>query len=304
MVRSPPMMRATTYCAGLPIEGERPLSPEERARVLAMRRDWAIRALSRLGLAAVALALGAAVGAQAEGASGRSAQLLVAAAFVVLGLVAPLIAFFQFRAAVATWLRLARDARGGVALRFASGARSVAVLPHSRFALEWDGAPAAPGRPLVVGEAAEVPASAPTYAVEVSTAGAAPGLGVVRRPLSPAEREEIAMHARRLGRIPAVLAGFTAAFLLLSAHVLGDATQARASVPLVAVWGALLAWAWWRFLRARMLSRKLQEDEANGWALRATAGDPAGNEVLAVSGATWTVQGAPAPWRTRGGRAG
>jgi membrane protein implicated in regulation of membrane protease activity len=63
------------------------------------------------------------------------------------------------------------------------------------------------------------------------------------------------------------------------------------------VWAALLAYAWWRFVRARVLSRKLRADASNGWALRATAGEAAGNEVLAISGVTWTVQGAPAAWR-------
>lgn len=296
--------RRTTYCAGLPLERERPLSDEERARVAGMRRAHGRDALLRLLLVPVTLVPAALASRGAEGAEGPLAQLVAAAALVLFGLVLPLGAFFWLRSAFLAWLALGRDLRGGVALRFASGDRSVVVLPHSSLAIEWDGAPAAPPRRLQVGEAAAVPESAATYAVDARTAGAAPGLDVVRRPLTPAEREELASHARRLGQVPPVLAVFTAAFGFLAWQALGETGEALpGSLPLVLVWAVLLAYAWSRFLKARRLARKLGEDEANGWALRATAGDPAGSEVLAVSGVAWTVQGAPAPWRTmRGGR--
>lgn len=291
--------RSTRFCAGLPLEGERPLSPEERARLAARRRAWGGRALGRLAFVPAILAAGSAVAATAAGAG---AEALAAAAFVVLVLVLPAAGLLRAASAAATWIRLGRDARDDRALRFAGGGRSVAILPHSRFALEWDGAPAAEDRALPVGEAAALPAGAATYAVDVATARAAPGLDLVRRPLSPAEREEILAHAARLGRVPLVLGVFSAAFALLSARLLGPGDAALADAALVAVWVAFLAQAWWRFLRARAMSRKLREDASNGWALRATAGEPAGNEVLAVSGATWTVQGSPAPWRTFHGR--
>lgn len=291
--------RKVTYCAGLPLDGERPLRAEERERVASLRREEGRRALLRLVLALAALAPGLLGAGPAGEAEGPLAQLLVAAAIVLFGLMLPLAAFFWLRAAVLSWLALGRDLRGGVALRFASGERSVAVLPHSSLAIEWDGAPAAGPRRLAVGEAAAVPEGAATYAVHARIADAAPGLDVVRRALTAAEREEIAGHARRLGRVPAILVGFTGVFALLAAQAFGGEGEALpGSVPLVLLWAATLAWGWSRFVKARRLARKLREDVENGWALRATAGQPAGSEILAVSGIAWTVQGGPAPWRT------
>jgi hypothetical protein len=294
--------RRTTYCAGLPLDRERPLTAEERDRVTGMRRAHRSPILSRLLLALVALLPAAFAAHAAEGATGPLA-LLAAAALVLFGLVIPLAALFWLRSAVLAWLALGRDLRGGAALRFASGDRSVTVLPHSGFVIEWDGIPTAFPRRLVVGEAASVPESVATYAVDARIAGAAPGLDVVRRPLTPAERDEIASHAERLGRVPPVLAVFSAAFAFLAWQVLGDRGGVLpGSAPLVLLWAVLLGYSWWRFLKARRLARKLSEDGSNGWALRATAGDPAGSEVLAVSGVAWTVQGAPAAWRTMRGR--
>lgn len=287
--------RGTRFCAGLPFDGERPLTAEERARLAVRRRAWGARALARVAFVPAVLAVGSAV---VAGAAGAGAELLAATGAVVFGLVTPIAALVHAWGAATTWLLLGRDARDGRALRFAGGGRSVAILPHSGFALEWDGVPAAVERRLHVGEAAEVPAGAATYAVDVSTARVAPGLDLVRRPLSPAEREEILCHAARLGRVPLVLGGFSAAFVLLAAQVLGAGDAGAAEAALVLVWAAVLAYGWSRFLRARAMSRKLREDASNGWALRATAGAPAGNEVLAISGATWTVHGGPAPWRT------
>lgn len=288
--------QTTSYCAGLPLDGERPLSAEELARATALRRAWGRRALARLAFAPITLLVGGAIASGAHGATGAGAPLVVAAAFVIFGVLAPLAALVHAGAAFATWLRLGRDLRERRALRFVAGERSVSVLLRSGFVLEWDGAPASAERRLDVGHAAQVPASAPTYAVDLGTAVSAPGLAVVRRPLSPAERDEILAHAARLGRVPLVLGVFTGAFVLLAARVL-EAERSGTAVGLVVVWAALLAFAWSRFVRARRLSRGLREDGSNGWALRATAGSAAGNEVLAISGATWTVQGTPAPWR-------
>jgi hypothetical protein len=295
--------RSTSYCAGLPLERERPLSADELARVTALRRAWGRRTLARLAFVPVAFFVGGAIASGAHGASGEDAPLIAAAAFVIFGVLAPFAALVHAGAAAASWLRLGRDVRERRALRFAAGERSVSVLLRSGFVLEWDGAPAAAERRLGVGEAAEVPASAPTYAVDLGTAGTAPGLAIVRRPLSPAERDEVLAHAGRLARVPLVLGVFTGAFVLLAARVL-ETRRSGSAVGLVVVWAALLAYAWWRLVRARVLSRKLRADASNGWALRATEGEAAGDEVLAVSGATWTVQGAPAAWRVsrRGGR--
>jgi hypothetical protein len=293
----------TLYCAGLPLEGERPLTPGERDRAAALRRAFGVRALARLALVPVALAAAVAVAAMTRGASGRAAEVLAASAIVAVGLVGPIVAIVHALRAGASWRALGRDLAGGVALRFAGGGRSVAVLPRAGFPLEWDGAPAAAGPRLAIGEAAAVPREVATYAVDIGTARAAPGFDVVRRALSSAERDEIAGHARRLGRLPAVLVVFTASFLVLSARELRGVHPAEpGSGVLVAVWASFLAYAWWRFFRALALARKLRDDVSNGWALRATAGGPAGNEVLPVSGAAWTVQGAPAPWRTHGPR--
>jgi len=298
--------RRTTYCAGLPLDRERPLSGEERGRVAAMRRAHGARALARLALvpAAIIPAFLASLG--AELATGPFTHVLAAAAIVLFGLVLPIAALLYFKTAVVSWLALGRDARGGTALRFAGDGRSVTVLPHSHRVIEWDDTPAASDQRLVVGEAAAVPASAATYAVDVQTAGAAPGLDVVRRPLTPAERDEIASHARRLGQLPAVLSVFSTAFVFLAWQTLaGGEAALPGAVPLVLVWAALLAYSWSRYLRARTLSKRLHADESNGWALRATAGEPAGSEVLPLSGAAWTVMGAPAPWRTgRGSKRG
>lgn len=291
------------YCAGLPLEGERALSPGERDRAAALRRVFGARAIARLAAIPVALAAGVAVAALTRDARGAAVQLLAAVAMLAAGLVAPLAALVAGVRAAATRRALGRDLADGVALRFAGGGRSVAVLPHAGFPLEWDGAPAA-GPRLQIGAAAAVPSEAPTYAVDAGTAGAAPGLDVVRRALSSAERDEIGDHARRLRRVPVVLVLFTGAFAALAARSFDGAAPAEPGAGSLAVlWAASLTYAWWRFVRARVLAKKLHDDVANGWALRATAGGPAGNEVLAVSGATWTVQGAPAPWRTHAGSA-
>jgi hypothetical protein len=250
----------------------------------------------------VALGVSVAVAALTREARGAVVQVLAASALLAAGLVAPIAALVAGLRAAAAWRALGRDLARGVALRFAAGGRSVTVLPRAGFPLEWDGEPAA-GPRLAIGEAAAVPAQAPTYAVDAGTAVAAPGLDVVRRALSSAERDEISGHAQRLARVPAVLVVFTATFVALTARTVGGPPPADPGAgALVALWAAFLAYAWWRFVRARVLARKLHGDVANGWALRATAGGAAGNEVLAVSGATWTVQGAPAPWRTHAGR--
>jgi len=123
--------------------------------------------------------------------------------------------------------------------------------------------------------------------------------GLVRRPLSPGERDELRGHARALRRIPRTL------WLIAVWWGLGAVQWARGAErrsPVILVLTLVLALALWRLHRARALAARLESDAEEGWAIRATAGSTSGDEALPGSRALWTAGGAPAPWRIGGRR--
>jgi hypothetical protein len=174
------------------------------------------------------------------------------------------------------------------------------VLPASERVLARDGRPADLRAFAPVGAAAAAPAAAPTYAIAAGgDAREIVASGLVRRPLSAEEREEIRAHARQLRRIPWTF-WLVAAWWGLGAVEWVRGVDRRS--PLVAVLTASLALGLWRLHRARALAARLEADAEEGWALRATAGATAGDEALPGSRAAWNARGAPARWRTGAGR--
>jgi hypothetical protein len=279
------------FACGMPESGARPLTGEERGRVGALRRALGRSALLR-GLAVPAIAVAGAWAGAALLAARWPALAVAVFAGSAFGVAAALLAL---RDAVRERSRVARDLAAGEALLFARGTRSVEVLAHARRVLARDGAPADLAERAPMGSAAAPPAEARTWAVAADEGGGALELGLVRRALTPEERDEIRRHASRLRRIPGALVAATA----LGGAGLG-AWLARRGAPgggNALLWAAVIALTWWRALGARRLAARLREDEADGWVLRATAGDRAGTEVLPASRARWTARGAPAPWR-------
>jgi hypothetical protein len=295
------------YCDGLPATGERPLRPDERAAIARLRRRIAWRLAARLALAAASPVAASAVGIAAMALFGEPGghlgeALEVAVALVALAgfLVGPAAALLSARDRLRDWRRLGRDLASGVAVEFGEGGRSLAVLPASERVVARDGRSADLGAFAPVGAAAIPPGAAPTYALAAEDdAREIVASGLVRRPLSAEERDEIRVHARQLRRVPWTF-WLVAAWWGLGAVQWTRGADRRS--PLVFVLTATLALGLWRLHRARALAARLEADAEEGWAIRATAGATSGDEGLPGSRAAWTSRGAPARWRLGAGR--
>ena len=304
------------YCEGLPEAGERPLRADERAALagLGRRLGWrlAVRLALLLGspLAAFALVVGAAgvleaLGVEAGGGAEKAFGVGAAVVFVAGFLVGPAAALLSARDRWREWRRVRLDLAAAVALEFGDGARALSVLPASERVLARDGRPADLRARAPIGAAVAAPPAAPTYALAADALPADAGArvivahGLVRRPLSPGERDELRGHARALRRIPRTL------WLIAVWWGLGAVQWARGAErrsPVILVLTLVLALALWRLHRARALAARLESDAEEGWAIRATAGSTSGDEALPGSRALWTAGGAPAPWRIGGRR--
>lgn len=297
-------MSPMRHCDGLRETGTRPLGDAERAAVARLRARLARRLAVRLALvpavpaAAVALvALAAAAAGVEEGTAPPFLEALAVAAFVGGFVLGPAIALLSARDRWREWRDLRRDAAGSVAVEFGDGARTLSVLPASERVLARDGRPGDLRERAPVASAAPPPPSAPTYALPAGEdAGRIAEHGLVRRPLSAEEREEVRAHARGLRRIPWP-------FWVLAAYwLLGVGQWARGvdrGNPLPAILTVALAVGLWRLFRARALASRLDADAEEGWAIRATEGASAGDEGLPSSRLGWTARGAPASWRLR-----
>jgi hypothetical protein len=291
------------FCEGLEEREERALGAEERARAEAARRSWTWTAAARAVLvpgallAVVPVALAAAVLPQ------RIATIVdVAATFLALFAAAPA-ALLWAGDALRARRALARDLRGGTALVFGAPPEELVVLPHSGRVLERGGVSQDLQARVVVGDAAPPPADAPTYGLPLPDADASGVLahGWVRRALVPAERAELQRLAEILRRPPLRLAAMTGLFFLLGQPIVAGERDLAGAV-LLAAGLVLLGGGWVRWARGRTLASRLLADAAEGWIVRATAGELAGTEVLPGSGAHWTQGGAPAAWRLRASR--
>lgn len=296
------------YCEGLPEAGVRALTDRERAAVARLGASLRVRLGVRAALvvaaplAAVALVAAFAAAAAALGLAGpdeppgAALETVAAAAFFGGFLVAPSIALLSARDRWREWRAVRRDAAAAIAIEFGGAGRTVAVLPASERVLARDGRPCDLRARSPIAAAAPSPVAAPTYALPVD--GDAPRIaehGLVRRPLSPDEREEIRAHARALRRVPWTLAAVVAWWAFGWIQLLRGEEARR---PLVLVLTLALLYAGWRVLRARALAARLEADADEGWAIRATAGERTGDEGLAASRLGWTSKGAPVPWRT------
>ncbi len=296
---------AMRYCEGLPETGERPLCADERAAVARLRRGlaWRIAAPLALGIAAPIAAIAAvavAYGVLGAGSSAAALRVGAAVAFVAGILLGPAVALLWAHDRFREWRRVRRDAAAAVAIQFGEGARTISVLPASGRILARNGRPSALRSRAHVGAAAPAPPAPPTYALpaEALANGDAREIashGLVRRPLSPEERDELRGHARGLRRIPRSL-WLLAVWWALAAlgWSAGHGPRKRDIVVIVTLPLALGAW---RLLRARALAARLEADAEEGWAIRATAGATSGEEALPASRAAWTAGGAPARWR-------
>jgi hypothetical protein len=288
------------YCEGRPERPSRALGPDERARVASFRRSLWARTVLRVLLvpAAMAAAWGAALAARAvlpDGA-GREVPALVALALLV---VAVPVALLRAADGVRGVRAVRRDLAGGVALEFGDGDARLAILPESERVLAIGGLPADLGERAHVGEAAPPAPELPTYAMDAA-ALERPAFqnGLVRRALTPAERAELTAHVARLVRPPWFFVAAALGGALLGVR-LAASPDAPAPVRALAV-VALLAGAFVsarRYWRLRHLAQTLRDDADDGWVIRLTAGEMAGDELLLRSGVPWTVEGGPADWR-------
>jgi hypothetical protein len=291
------------FCEGLREQRTRPLTPPERARVVAARRSWTRTALARGALVPVALfsvvplVLGASLLPPALGdVAGRVASL----GALLVGF--PLSILWVIEA-IRVRTALSRDLAGGEVAEFGEGAPSLAVLPRSSRLLARDGAAVADFPKVEVGEAAEVPEATPTYGLAFEDAAGALAHGWVRRALAADEREELRRLAARLRGPPIRLAIVSVIFAALAARALVAGAEALGGSGLLLAFAVfLLGASWWRWLRGRRLAERLLSDEAEGWVVRATTGELVGTEVLPTSRVQWTHRGAPAAWRLRAGR--
>lgn len=299
------------WCEGLPELRERPLRADERAAVARLARGLAWRIAGRLALAGAAplvafglVVLAVAVVGVPDAEAGPARQALEGAgaiAFLAGFLVGPAAALLAARDRWRDLRRVREDRAVGIAVEFGEGSRALAVLPASGRVLARDGRPADLAARARIGAAVPPPPEAPTYAISAGGLGADGDAreimanGLVRRPLSPAERDELRGHARGLRRIP-----WTVALVALwwAMGVARWAEGADERTPLVAMLTLVLALGAWRLVRARSLAARLDADAEEGWAIRATAGTTSGDEALPASRAVWTTGGAPARWRT------
>jgi hypothetical protein len=291
------------FCEGLEERATRPLTAEERARVETARRSWTITAAARAACVPAALA--------ATIPLTLVAQLLPGGARDALTVTVVAIDLFFVVPAAVVWTgdairarrHLARDLHDGVAIELGDGTRSLVVLPWSGRVVARDGAPQDLQARVELGDAAPPPADAPTYGVPLESADV-DGLranGWVRRALVPGERDELRRIAAVLRRVPLRLPLLTTAFVLVTGQILANEHDLAGAI-LVAIGALSLVAGWGRWLRGRALGARLLADEAEGWIVRATAGELAGTEVLPASGAQWTQAGSPVGWRLRASR--
>jgi hypothetical protein len=293
------------WCEGLPETGTRSLGGDERAAVVRLRSRLARRLAVRLALvlaspvAAVALvglvALGLGAFQGSDEALPPGLEVVAGLAFFAGFVVGPAAALLSARDRWREWRSLRTDAGAAIALEFAGDGRAVAVLPASGRVVARDGRRADLDERVQVASAAPAPDRAPTYALAAEgDASRIAEHGLVRRPLSPDEREEIRAHARALRRIPGSVWVVAAWWALGAVQWLRGAERGN---PLVLLLTLALAVAGARLWRSRGLAARLDADAEEGWAIRATAGASAGEEGLPLSRLGWTARGAPAAWR-------
>jgi hypothetical protein len=294
------------WCEGVAETAERPLTEGERAALARLRRRLAWRIAGWLALAVASpLAAAAAIALAVRGgpAHPEALRTVGAVAFLAGVLLGPAAALLRAHDLQRERRRLRRDAAAGIAVEFGAGA--LAVVPASGRIVARGGRSADLRARVRLGDAAPLPAATPTYALAGALAGDADArelssLGLVRRPLSREERDELRGHARGLRRVPRSL-WLVGAWWALAA-LRGVARTGPRRRELVLVVTLPLALGAWRLLRARALAARLEADAEEGWAIRATAGATSGDEALPASRAAWTARGAPAPWRLGAGR--
>lgn len=285
------------YCEGRPERAPRTLGPDERTRVIRFHRwlrarvAWRALAVPLVCGLAWAAALGAPLVAHARHAGALGG-------LATLGVLLP-VALLWIAAGLRGVRALGRDVEGGVVLEFGDGEAALAILPESERVLAIGGEPADLRERAPVGEAAPPAPAGATYALEAAALErAAYANGLVRRPLTAAERAELAKHVARLARptwTSVLLAVGAVAVAARIASSPGAPAALRALAVVVLGAGAFYSLRrLWSLLR---LARTLEDDAEDGWVVRLTAGEMAGDELLLRSGVPWTVEGGPADWR-------
>jgi len=321
--------QTTRWCMGLKSVGLRDLLDEE----LQFLRGRAKLALLDLWQPAIVAAASPAVLYLSfliigDGPETAEPHVIVGFVLVFLGLlILPAISFLQFKDMVSDWRALRSDLEGRRVECFSSvtlrtprfedktasdspSPKSLEVLPKSRLVLLFNGAH--PSHPMTVNiyEAVGPPESPAQYALPSELALKVPGelqqrATVERRRLTNAELDELGHHVKRLRRPPGSLVVLSIWFAMgLTAAVFsyqdGDFATWEGQYLLVFLGvGAAALWQVSRYIRTLLACGKIAKDRASGWVvvLEPKNADRARQEVLPGSGAVWSVDGKPSPWR-------
>jgi hypothetical protein len=294
----------TAWLDGVPASGvRRAEGPESAALVALARRARALAALAIAAAVLCALVLAVSTALLRPGVAARAGlppearatTLEVNGLSSLALLAATLVAATALRRREAT----RRDLVDGRLYAFDLGGAPVVVTRSGR----RFGGGAGRWKPRPVSVTARAPADPALYAIPSAEPSAA-AAGAERRKLTDGEREELLRHAdgaRRAWRASGAVALAAWWACALAANAAAPADDADSQVPVLAVFGVVLAMSAWRGVRSFALGSAMLRDAADRWVVRLGSGERAGLEYLPRSGVVWAAPGGqPSPARLGG----